>query len=271
LVSCELRPEQTPEGLDQQLEGQLRSRKGKPSNQSEEKKWVELYMSLFPGELVPSPCELIVGSDNMQYAANSLTDYHHRLPAIYAGERSQVEIYEEFRDYVQTRLPEVVTGMRAARDGEATPTGERQPWNPTSEATEIRNAYEQVVQEFHLQHNGPTENANEPSGLNAPNDPASNFPVDVDDFLETSKIGANNFPFNPNGSAGLPSLADDSGYATLETENAISGSSTDRNQGVETFPVSTFDYLLFGADANGPSLPLDFDLDQIFDPVVTGA
>jgi len=59
-VPCELKPETVSEGLDKALEERLKSRKRIASNQSEEKKWKDMYAILFPGEPCASPCRFLI-------------------------------------------------------------------------------------------------------------------------------------------------------------------------------------------------------------------
>ncbi|KAI8631286.1 hypothetical protein F5Y19DRAFT_25704 [Xylariaceae sp. FL1651] len=54
LDACLLSPEPKLEGIDDSLEEKLKSRKG-ACKLSETSKWVQIYETIFPGEVVPSP------------------------------------------------------------------------------------------------------------------------------------------------------------------------------------------------------------------------
>ena len=55
---CQLRPTQTLDGVTQETEKLLRSRKKDYNGQSEPELWRKIYRTLFPDEIVPSPCRL---------------------------------------------------------------------------------------------------------------------------------------------------------------------------------------------------------------------
>jgi len=55
---CQLRGGNGPADISVQKELQLKSKKYASRYQTEEEKWREVYRLLFPGEHIPSPCEL---------------------------------------------------------------------------------------------------------------------------------------------------------------------------------------------------------------------
>jgi hypothetical protein len=55
---CEAVADDTPEGITEEQEKQLKSRKKTTRVRSEEDKWCNIYALLFPHEAIPSPCEL---------------------------------------------------------------------------------------------------------------------------------------------------------------------------------------------------------------------
>lgn len=55
LVSCELRDGPYPEGITPEMDKQISRRSATKS--SEEERWSKIYEILFPGELIPKPCE----------------------------------------------------------------------------------------------------------------------------------------------------------------------------------------------------------------------
>jgi hypothetical protein len=57
---CEKKPGRTSEGVTNDIEKQLCSRKKLGPGQSEEDRWKEIYKLLFPDEITPSPCEYII-------------------------------------------------------------------------------------------------------------------------------------------------------------------------------------------------------------------
>jgi len=64
---CELKPVTVSEGLDKALEERLKSRKRIAPNQSEEKKWKDMYSILFPGEPCASPCTFLMRQMHCDY------------------------------------------------------------------------------------------------------------------------------------------------------------------------------------------------------------
>jgi hypothetical protein len=57
---CSLQTGQATEGLTADLEKKLKSRKKSSPDQTEEARWKEIYGLLFPNEVVPNPCKLII-------------------------------------------------------------------------------------------------------------------------------------------------------------------------------------------------------------------
>src|SRR3569833_322223 len=59
---CETRPGTSPAGITPDQVNQLRSRKKSSRNQTDEDRWHDMYRLLFPNDVIPSPCESVVGS-----------------------------------------------------------------------------------------------------------------------------------------------------------------------------------------------------------------
>jgi hypothetical protein len=57
IEGCELNTNELQEGINDDTEKRLRSRKKAHREQTENERWVEIYGVLFPGEDVPSCCE----------------------------------------------------------------------------------------------------------------------------------------------------------------------------------------------------------------------
>jgi hypothetical protein len=54
---CQVQPGHPPEGITQENQKRLRSRKKASPNQSDEDRWKDIYRLIFPNEEVPSPCK----------------------------------------------------------------------------------------------------------------------------------------------------------------------------------------------------------------------
>lgn len=55
---CKLLEVVQQDGITNEMVEKLRSKKKAHRSQSEEDRWKEIYQILFPGEMIPSPCEL---------------------------------------------------------------------------------------------------------------------------------------------------------------------------------------------------------------------
>jgi hypothetical protein len=57
---CQVQPKQVLDGITPKTESLLRSRKKEYRVQSEPELWRKMYRTLFPDEIVPSPCKLAI-------------------------------------------------------------------------------------------------------------------------------------------------------------------------------------------------------------------
>jgi hypothetical protein len=59
---CELRGTEHVDGITTEIFEKLRSKKKAQRNQTEADRWKDIFRLLFPGEIIPSPCEFFLSS-----------------------------------------------------------------------------------------------------------------------------------------------------------------------------------------------------------------
>jgi len=64
---CQVHPEQVLDGITPEAERLLRSRKKEYRGQSEPELWRKMYRTLFPDEIVPSPCKLALSAFSLPF------------------------------------------------------------------------------------------------------------------------------------------------------------------------------------------------------------